>query len=137
MQKIPGSRRFPGERHGYPLQYPCLGNPRQRSLAGYIPWALNESYTTYQLNNNKQQQQKNKLINLSNIHLKYILFSLLSVVFEWPYLVLIINHIVFLLSTCLQIQKTKASEIKKKLLKVTQKFYIKAGTKILKSAFKF
>ena len=32
---IPGSRRSPGEGHGHPLQYSCLGNPRwQRSLAG-------------------------------------------------------------------------------------------------------
>ena len=25
---IPGSGRFPGERNGNPLHYPCLGNPR-------------------------------------------------------------------------------------------------------------
>ena len=65
MPKIPGSGRFPGESHGNPLWYSCLGNPRQRSLAGYIPWALNESDMTYQLNNKQQQQQQkqtNKLI---------------------------------------------------------------------------
>ena len=27
---IPGSRRPPGERNGNQLQYPCLGNPRDR-----------------------------------------------------------------------------------------------------------
>ena len=27
---IPGSGRFPGEGHGYPLQYSCLGNPMDR-----------------------------------------------------------------------------------------------------------
>ena len=33
---IPGSRRSPGEGHGNPLQYSCLGNPHgQRSPAGY------------------------------------------------------------------------------------------------------
>ena len=25
-RSIPGSGRFPGERNGYPLQYPCLEN---------------------------------------------------------------------------------------------------------------
>ena len=32
---IPGSGRFPGERNGNPLQYSCLENPTDRSLAGY------------------------------------------------------------------------------------------------------
>ena len=27
---IPGSRRFPGERNGNPLQYSCLGNSMDR-----------------------------------------------------------------------------------------------------------
>ena len=27
---IPGSRRSPGEENGYPLQYSCLGNPKDR-----------------------------------------------------------------------------------------------------------
>ena len=27
---IPGSRRFPGEGNGYPLQYSCLENPMDR-----------------------------------------------------------------------------------------------------------
>ena len=27
---IPGSGRFPGEGTGYPLQYFCLGNPKDR-----------------------------------------------------------------------------------------------------------
>ena len=27
---IPRSGRSPGERHGYPLQYSCLGNPMDR-----------------------------------------------------------------------------------------------------------
>ena len=27
---IPGSRRFPVEGNGYPLQYSCLGNPMDR-----------------------------------------------------------------------------------------------------------
>ena len=36
---IPVLGRFPGGRHGNPLQYSCLENPlRQRSLVGYSPW---------------------------------------------------------------------------------------------------
>ena len=38
---IPCSGRPPGEGNGYPLQYSCLGNPRQRSLVGYSPWGRN------------------------------------------------------------------------------------------------
>jgi len=30
MGSIPGSRRSPGKRRGYPLQYPCLGNAMDR-----------------------------------------------------------------------------------------------------------
>ena len=30
MGLIPGWRRSPGEGHGNPLQYPCLGNPMDR-----------------------------------------------------------------------------------------------------------
>ena len=37
---IPGSGRSPGEGHGNPLQYFCLGNPRDRGAwqATYSPW---------------------------------------------------------------------------------------------------
>ena len=35
---IPGLRRPPGGGHDNPLQYPCLENPMDRSLAGYSPW---------------------------------------------------------------------------------------------------
>ena len=35
---ISGWERCPGEANGSPLQYSCLGNPRQSSLAGYRPW---------------------------------------------------------------------------------------------------
>ena len=43
---IPGSGRSPGGGHGNPLQYSCLENPGQRSLAGYSPLRHKESYTT-------------------------------------------------------------------------------------------
>ena len=33
---IPGLGRCPEEGNDNPFQYPCLGNPRQRSLAGFI-----------------------------------------------------------------------------------------------------
>ena len=37
MVSIPGSVRAPGGGHGNPLQYSCLENPMDRSLAGYSP----------------------------------------------------------------------------------------------------
>ena len=38
LGSIPGLRRFPGGRHGNPLQYSCLEDPHgQRSVAGYSP----------------------------------------------------------------------------------------------------
>ena len=43
---IPGLGRYPGEGHGYPLQYSCLKNPRQNSLVGYSPWGRKELDTT-------------------------------------------------------------------------------------------
>ena len=49
---IPGSVRSPGEGNGNPLQYSCLGNPKDRG----VWWATvcgvaKESDTTRQLNN--------------------------------------------------------------------------------------
>ena len=39
MGLIPGLGRSPGEGHGNPLQYSCLGKSHgQRNLAGYSPW---------------------------------------------------------------------------------------------------
>ena len=39
LGSIPGLGRSSGGRHGNPLQYPCLENPKgQRSLAGYSLW---------------------------------------------------------------------------------------------------
>ena len=38
LGSIPGLGRSPGEGNGNPLQYSCLGNPMDRSLAGYSPW---------------------------------------------------------------------------------------------------
>ena len=39
MGLIPGSGRSPGEGNGNPLQYSCLGKPKDRSLVGYSPGA--------------------------------------------------------------------------------------------------
>ena len=48
---IPALGRYPGEGHGNPLQYSCLGNPRQRSLAGYTVHGVKQELgTTKQLN---------------------------------------------------------------------------------------
>ena len=44
---IPGSGRTPGGGDDNPVQYSCLENLHgQRSLAGYSPWACQESHTT-------------------------------------------------------------------------------------------
>ena len=43
---IPGSGRFPGVGNGNPLQYSCLDNSMERSLAGYSPWGHKESDMT-------------------------------------------------------------------------------------------
>ena len=43
---IPGSERSPGERNGNPLQYSCLENPMERSLAAPVHEGGKESYTT-------------------------------------------------------------------------------------------
>ena len=43
---IPGSRRSPGGENGNPLQYSCLKNPMERSLAGYSSKGLKELDTT-------------------------------------------------------------------------------------------
>ena len=43
---VPGSGRSPGERNGNPLQYSCLENPMERSLAAPVHEGGKESYTT-------------------------------------------------------------------------------------------
>ena len=42
----PGSGRFPGVGNGNPLQYSCLDNSMERSLAGYSPQGHKESDMT-------------------------------------------------------------------------------------------
>ena len=42
MGLIPKSGRYLGGGHGNPLQYSFLENPKERSLAGYIPWGHKE-----------------------------------------------------------------------------------------------
>ena len=43
---IPGSGRSPGERSGNPLQYSCLGNPRDRGAWWATVFGVAESDTT-------------------------------------------------------------------------------------------
>ena len=43
---IPGSERSSGEGNGNPLQYSCLENSMERSLAGDSPWGCKESDMT-------------------------------------------------------------------------------------------
>ena len=45
---VPGLGRSPGEGNDNPLQYSCLGNPKERSLVGYSPQDHKESDTTEQ-----------------------------------------------------------------------------------------
>ena len=45
---IPGSGRSPGKGNGNLLQYSCLGNSTDRSLADYSLWGHKESDTTEQ-----------------------------------------------------------------------------------------
>ena len=50
---IPGSRRFPGEGNGNPLQYSCLENLMDRGTwQAIVNGATREWNTTYQLNKN-------------------------------------------------------------------------------------
>ena len=49
LGSIPGLGRSLGEGHGNPIQYSCLENPMQRSLAVYTPWGHKESDMTDQL----------------------------------------------------------------------------------------
>ena len=47
LGSIPRLARSPGEGNGYPFQYSCLQNPRdKRSLAGYSPWGCKEADKT-------------------------------------------------------------------------------------------
>jgi len=58
---VPGSGRSPGEGHGNPLQYSCLGNPMHRGA-----WQATVYGVTRVRHNlaTKQQQQKYTLKNL-------------------------------------------------------------------------
>ena len=46
MRLFPGSGRFPGEGDGNPLQYSCLGNPRDRGAWRATVHGVVESDTT-------------------------------------------------------------------------------------------
>ena len=49
LGSVPGLGRSPGEWHGNPLQYFCLGIPWTRSLVSYSPWSHKVSDITEQL----------------------------------------------------------------------------------------
>ena len=50
LGSIPGSGKYPGEKHGNPLQYSYLENSHgQRSLVGYSSWGHKESDMTEKL----------------------------------------------------------------------------------------
>ena len=60
LGSIPGLGRLPGEKHGNPLQYSCLGSPHgQRSLAGYSPWGHRQSDTSEQLSTAQHSLYRN------------------------------------------------------------------------------
>ena len=54
LGSVPGLRRSPGERNGYPLQYSHLENSMDRNLASYRPRACKEPDMTEQFNTFKQ-----------------------------------------------------------------------------------
>ena len=58
LDSVPGSGRSPGAGNDDPLQYSCLGNSRQRSLAGYSPWSHKELDTTEWLNNRPYKHKR-------------------------------------------------------------------------------
>ena len=61
---ILGSGRCPGERNGNPLQYSCLGNPRDRGAwRATVCGVTKESDRTQQLNNNNNHESTNIHIN--------------------------------------------------------------------------
>ena len=45
VDSILGSRRFPGERYGNPLQYSCLGNPMDKEVWKAIDYGIKKSWT--------------------------------------------------------------------------------------------
>ena len=60
MGSIPGLEISPGEEHGYPFQYSCLGNPWTKKPGGPQPMGsqrVGHSLTT-------EQQQENPLLVL-------------------------------------------------------------------------
>ena len=55
MGSIPGSGRSPGEGHGNPFQYSCLGNPMDRGIWwAAVHGVAKELDTTEQLSNNNK-----------------------------------------------------------------------------------
>ena len=57
-----GSGRSPGGGNGNPLQYFCLGNPKEGCLAGYIPSGRKESDMTELVMDEKKYYNGNKNI---------------------------------------------------------------------------
>ena len=60
---VPDSERSPGEDHGNPLQYPCLGNPMDRGAwQATVHGITKESDTTEQLNKQKNNQRMSAFV---------------------------------------------------------------------------
>ena len=45
VSSIPGTGRFPGEGHGNPVQYSCLGNPMDRGAWWATVHGVTKSWT--------------------------------------------------------------------------------------------
>ena len=67
--------RSTGEGNGNLLQYSCLGNPKDRSLAGYSPWGHKQSDTTKPLSKEIRRTGKPKMLIIILKTLEIILIS--------------------------------------------------------------
>ena len=66
---ISGWGRTPGEGNGNPLQYSCLGNPTDRSLAGSSPWVARVGHDLATKQANKAMDKYMSLCSYTNMFL--------------------------------------------------------------------
>ena len=82
---VSGSGISPGEGNGNPLQYSCLGNPMDRSLAGYSPWGckrVGHGLATEQKQWKKTQKKKSDLSVPGHLVIRLYLSLLVTLFFS-------------------------------------------------------